>query len=235
MLALLANPGKVTTPGATVPASATSAQPGGGVNNAFLGQAEARDEPELPVGLGRAPGQGKGIEPWGRSTSFRRCLEGLLRRRSWPPRWGRGRASRARPRAHNRSPGRMPLPVARRGLAALLTPREGRQRPSSSTQQAPPQPQAYTSPPDLAQAYLALSQQNQAREGFWSGLSGVAAALHPGRVTPAMMKAIAGPQGQDAGSLFQNLMQMQQYQQQNQALQAYRQNVPGMLEGHGLN
>jgi hypothetical protein len=101
-------------------------------------------------------------------------------------------------------------------------------------QQAPPQPQAYTSPPDLAQAYLALSQQNQAREGFWSGLSGVAAALHPGRVTPAMMKAIAGPQGQDAGSLFSNLVQLQQYQQQNQALQAYRQGVPAMVKAAGL-
>ena len=104
-----------------------------------------------------------------------------------------------------------------------------------SQPQQPPQPQAYQSPPDLAQAYMALSQQNQAREGFWSGLSGVAAALHPGRVTPAMMKAIAGPQGQDPGTMFQNLMQLQQYQQQNQALQAYRQGVPGMLKGMGLS
>jgi hypothetical protein len=87
----------------------------------------------------------------------------------------------------------------------------------------------------LAQAYMALSQQNQAREGFWSGLSGVAAALHPGRVTPAMMKAIAGPQGQDAGSMFNNLMQLQQYQQQNQALLAYRQALPGMLDKAGLD
>jgi hypothetical protein len=42
VLAMLANPGKVTTPGATVPASATSAQPAGGVNNAFLGQAQGK-------------------------------------------------------------------------------------------------------------------------------------------------------------------------------------------------
>jgi hypothetical protein len=82
---------------------------------------------------------------------------------------------------------------------------------------------------------MALSQQNQAREGFWSGLAGVAQALHPGRVTPGMVKAIAGPQGQDAGSLFNNLIQLQQYQQQNQALQAYRQNLPGMLEAAGID
>jgi hypothetical protein len=41
VLALLANPGKVTTPGATVPAG-PSAQPGAGVNNAFLQQAQGR-------------------------------------------------------------------------------------------------------------------------------------------------------------------------------------------------
>ena len=41
ILALLANPGKVTTPGANVPVG-PSAQPGGGVNNAFLGQAQGR-------------------------------------------------------------------------------------------------------------------------------------------------------------------------------------------------
>ena len=40
VLSLLASPGKVTTPGATVPASATSTEPGAGVNNAFLGQAQ---------------------------------------------------------------------------------------------------------------------------------------------------------------------------------------------------
>jgi hypothetical protein len=81
---------------------------------------------------------------------------------------------------------------------------------------------------------MALSQQNQAREGFWSGLAGVAQALHPGRVTPGMVKSITGT-GQDAGSLFQNFMQMQQWQQQNQALQAYRQNLPGMLEAAGID
>jgi hypothetical protein len=41
VLALLANPGKVTTPGANVPVGPSS-QPGGGVNNAFLGQAQGK-------------------------------------------------------------------------------------------------------------------------------------------------------------------------------------------------
>ena len=41
VLALLANPGRVQTPGATVPAG-PSAQPGAGVNNAFLQQAQGK-------------------------------------------------------------------------------------------------------------------------------------------------------------------------------------------------
>ena len=100
-------------------------------------------------------------------------------------------------------------------------------------QQAPPTPQAYQSTPDMAQMFLALSQQNQAKQDFWGGLAGVAQALHPGRVTPGMVKSITGT-SQDAGSLFNNFVQLQQYQQQNQALQAYRQNVPQMLKGFGL-
>ena len=40
-LSALANPGKVTTPGANVPAGPSS-QPGAGVNNAFLGQAQGK-------------------------------------------------------------------------------------------------------------------------------------------------------------------------------------------------
>ena len=100
--------------------------------------------------------------------------------------------------------------------------------------QAPPQPQAYQSPPDLAQAYMALSQRDQARQQFNSGLGLLAASAYPGRHPEMIMKAMSGG-GEDAGTMFNNLMQLQQYQQQNQALQAYRQGVPGMLKGMGLN
>ena len=81
-------------------------------------------------------------------------------------------------------------------------------------QQAPPTPQAYQSTPDMAQMFLALSQQNQAKQDFWGGLAGVAQALHPGRVTPGMVKSITGT-SQDAGSMFNNYMQLQAWQQQN--------------------
>ncbi len=68
------------------------------------------------------------------------------------------------------------------------------------------------------------------KQGFWGGLAGVAKALHPGRVNSDMMSAIRGPQD-DTGSLFNNIVQLQQYQQQNQAMQAYRAGVPGILKG----
>jgi hypothetical protein len=84
---------------------------------------------------------------------------------------------------------------------------------------------------------MALSQQNQAKQDFWGGLAGVAQGLHPGRVTPGMVKSITGSQ-QDAGSLFQNFMQIQQYQQQNQALQAFQRSAPDIaktLQDQGIN
>ena len=101
-------------------------------------------------------------------------------------------------------------------------------------QQAPPQPQVYQSPPDLAQMYLALSQRDQARQQFNSGLGLLAASMYPGRHPEMIMKAMSGG-GEDPGSTLQNLVQLQQYQQQNQALQAYRQNIPAMVKAAGLD
>jgi hypothetical protein len=63
--------------------------------------------------------------------------------------------------------------------------------------------------------FMAYQQQNQAREGFWGGLAGVAQALHPGRVTPGMVKSITGPQSEDPTSLFNSYVQLQAWQQQN--------------------
>ena len=60
VLALLANPGKVTTPGANVPGGAK--RPARRRSQQGLPWAgKAGDEPELPVGPGRASGQGKGL------------------------------------------------------------------------------------------------------------------------------------------------------------------------------
>ena len=99
---------------------------------------------------------------------------------------------------------------------------------------APSPAQGAAPPPDLAQMYMAMQQREQAKQGFWGGLAGVAKALHPGRVNSDMMQAIRGPQD-DTGSLFNNIVQLQQWQQQNQAMQAYRAGVPGILKGMGLS
>ena len=48
------------------------------------------------------------------------------------------------------------------------------------------------------------------------------------------MKTMTGG-GEDPNATMNSLMQIQQYAQQNQALQAYRQGVPGMLKGMGLS
>ena len=139
------------------------------------------------------------------------------------------------------APGQAGSPQGPQPLAGQNAPSGGPAGPGGSPDpsggpaapQQPPQPQVYQSPPDLAQAYMALSQQNQAKQDFWGGLAGVAQALHPGRVTPGMVKSITGT-SQDPGTMFNNLMQIQQYKQQNLALQAFQRSVPDMMKQTGL-
>jgi hypothetical protein len=76
-------------------------------------------------------------------------------------------------------------------------------------------PPANAPPLDMAQTLLALSQRDQARQGFNNGLALIAASAYPGRTSPALMKAMQGPQGEDPSSLFNSYVQMQAWQQQN--------------------
>jgi hypothetical protein len=82
-------------------------------------------------------------------------------------------------------------------------------------QQAPPQPQAYTSPPDLMQMYAAVAQRTQANEQFNRGLAGITAAFSPLSQRNSIMHEWDN-MTQDPGSLFSNIMALQnnQYQQQ---------------------
>lgn len=77
----------------------------------------------------------------------------------------------------------------------------------SPAPQAPPQPQAYTSPPDLAQAYLALSGRDQASNQFYNGLALLSAGMYPGRNPKASMQWAQGMQ-QDPNSMFNDLVQI---------------------------
>ena len=106
----------------------------------------------------------------------------------------------------------------------------GSRRPSAATSnKAPPQPQVYQSPPDLAQMYMALSQHDQASNQFYNGLGLLSAGMYPGRNPNASMKWAQGMQ-QDPNSQMNSLMQIQQYAQQNQALQAFQRSIPDVAK-----
>ena len=247
VLSMLANPGKVTTPGANVPVSPTSAQPSSGALQSFMQNFK-------PAQSG--PGAGfqqnfsktlKGMGYWRRTMGLFDALQGMM---------GRPDPSQQLYAALGQGPGQPGNPAgAQPGQAPPGAPNAGGGPPGAAAgpqvYQSPPDlAQAYQAlagggnapspaqgaapPPDLAQMYMAMQQREQQKQGFWGGLAGVAKALHPGRVNSDMMQAIRGPQD-DTGSLFNNIVQLQQYQQQNQALQAYRQSVPQMLKGMGLS
>jgi hypothetical protein len=110
---------------------------------------------------------------------------------------------------------------------------------------APPQPQAYQSPPDMAaanqqlshpidlgQAFLQVAQRQQAAEQFNRGLGLMAAGLDP-RNAGVIMSAMKG-QTQDPGALFNNLMELQRFGQQQQQYQALQRAAPDLAKKLGM-
>lgn len=98
-------------------------------------------------------------------------------------------------------------------------------------------PQAFQSPSDLSQMYLAMVQRAQAERGFNSGLALLAASAYPGR-TPGGAAGIANAMNagvQDPSTTFGNLMQLQMYGQEMQNRQAMRAAIPDMLEKAGID
>jgi hypothetical protein len=96
-------------------------------------------------------------------------------------------------------------------------------------QQAPPQPQAYQSPPDLTQMYMALAQRSQANEQFNRGLAGLTAAFSP----MSQRNSVAHEwdnMTQDPGALFSNIMALQNNQYQQQQRQALAAAAPGLAK-----
>lgn len=76
-------------------------------------------------------------------------------------------------------------------------------------------PAAMQSPSDLSQMYLQMVQRAQAEQNFNNGMAGLAAAIYPGRTSPALMSAMRG-NVQDPSETFGNLMKLQMYGQQQQ-------------------
>jgi hypothetical protein len=82
--------------------------------------------------------------------------------------------------------------------------------------------------------YLQLAMRQQASNSLDRSLGLIAASAYPGRHPEMITNAMNGGQ-QDAGSLFSNVLQLQQAAQQQQNMQAFRAAVPGMLEKAGLD
>jgi hypothetical protein len=121
-----------------------------------------------------------------------------------------------------------PAPV---GPAA---PAAGPQAGDGAAPAAPPQPQAYQSSPDMTQLYLKFAQQQHADDMFNRGLAGIAAGFAPSW-DRSMILGMGQGTSQDPGALFGNLVKLQQYQQQQQQLQNYRQAVPAFVKAAGLD
>jgi hypothetical protein len=83
-------------------------------------------------------------------------------------------------------------------------------------QQAPPQPMATQTPPDLGSMFVQLMQHQQANEGFNRGLGMMAAGFAQPRDRATMIDAMSGQSGGDPASLIGNVMKLQVYNQQQQ-------------------
>lgn len=103
-------------------------------------------------------------------------------------------------------------------------------------QQPPPQPQAYTSPPDLAQAYLKLMQRQQANEGINTGLGLLAGAFsHNQADRSEMINAMSGLNEQQArsgmgGGGMGGMVELINAQRQMQMQNAMMQNLPAVAK-----
>jgi hypothetical protein len=78
--------------------------------------------------------------------------------------------------------------------------------------------------------YMQMMQRNQAFDSIQSGLAQMGSSLYPGRRHPY----IPSP-SQDPGAMFNNILQLQQYSQQQQNLANYRASLPGVMKGLNID
>ena len=77
--------------------------------------------------------------------------------------------------------------------------------------------------------YMRFAQQEQADEGFNRGIANIAAAFSPPSQRSSIAASGAG-QTADPGALFNNIMQLQQYRQQQIMLQNTQAAIPGLVK-----
>jgi hypothetical protein len=100
---------------------------------------------------------------------------------------------------------------------------------------APPQPQATQTPPDLGQMFVQLMQRQQADQGFNRGLGMLAAGFAQPRDRATMIDAMSQPTGGDPGSLMGRLIQLQQWNIEQQNRRDVLQSIPGMADKMGID
>ena len=128
--------------------------------------------------------------------------------------------------------GGAPIPAQGAPQAGQGPPQGQGGAPAATMPNGQPAPQAFQSPSDLGQMYLAMAQRQQASENFNRGLGLFAASAYPGRRPDIIMNAMNAPQ-QDPGEMFGNLMKLQMYNQQQGQYQSFLRAVPDI--GKQLN
>jgi len=110
---------------------------------------------------------------------------------------------------------------------------DGNQQPP----QAPPQPMAYTTPPDLGQMYLQLMQRSQANQMINTGLGlmayGASHSMDRGRILDAMQSQSAGTP--DPNATLEGLGNIYKMQMQVNMQRAALQNLPAIGSKYGLD
>jgi hypothetical protein len=100
-------------------------------------------------------------------------------------------------------------------------------------QAPPPQPQAYQTPPDLGGMFVQLMQRQQSNEQFNRGIGMLAAGFAAPRDRETMINAMSGQSG-DAGGLMGKLMQLQQWNIQQQRYGDMQKSLPALAQATGL-
>jgi hypothetical protein len=93
--------------------------------------------------------------------------------------------------------------------------------------------QAYQSTPDMNALYMRFAQQENADEQFNRGIANIAAAFSPLSQRASIAASGAG-QTTDPGALFNNIMKIQGWQQQQKQYQAFIDSAPDLAQRTGL-
>ena len=93
---------------------------------------------------------------------------------------------------------------------------------------------ATQTPPDLGQMFVQLMQRQQGNQQFNQGLGLLAAGFANPHDRATIVNAMSGDGGPDPGSVMGHIMQLQQYNQQQQRLSDMQKNLPALAQSMGI-